>query len=97
MSATSDERNQGVGLEVEGDGEGIDSESKSVLSERRSNLLDNHDFEYEMELARICLGENGEYCCGAGMCWGDVRVGRCISEQGELIGVRYCGSVCNIY
>ena len=61
MSATSDERNQGVGLEVEGDEEGVDSESESVLSERRSNRLDNHDFEYKMELARICSGKNGEF------------------------------------
>ena len=59
--AAADEGNPSVGPEVEGDGEEGDGESESVLDESRSNRRDVDVFEYEMELARICSGENNEF------------------------------------
>ena len=55
------EGNLSVGPEVEGGEEGGDVVDEGVSGESRDNLRDVEVCEYEMEVARICLGENGEY------------------------------------
>ena len=55
------EGNSSVGSDVEGGEEGGDGVNEGVSDESRGNRRDVEVFEYEMELARMCSGENGEF------------------------------------
>ena len=58
---TGGDGSSSAGPEVEGGQEGGDGDSEGVLDESRGNRQDVEVCEYEMEVARICSGENGEY------------------------------------
>ena len=58
---TGGDGSSSAGPEVEGGQEGGDGDSEDVSDENSGDRQDVEVFEYELEVARICLGESGGY------------------------------------